>query len=574
MSFLFEKKKKKPASPIEDDDIDHDIDNDDDAEDTSDYPVKKKKSGFIPSDPRDRDPEDEDEESPEDEDGDEEGEGVNPYINQNARDGDDENENEDGDPENPDDGDDPDEDEDTVRGVGDEDEDDENLEDDETEEEDENADLDGSNNDLPQDIPTDQELIDMEGGDDEAQLDGIPNPYVLNNPPIYKNLTNKNATGGWNDDNPAVNRRKYKNKGNSYTGDPVQEAFSALDRSLRATRMRQRGSAMKRTYAAAKQRTAGAAALTRKARRSARETVRSFLSPAARNWKKLSVSDRQMIDLSLNNKTSRQMMRVMTQRILPVVRQMEHGRIGALRSGKSFSRKSNVKYQMDTSIGESAIQEYLTEGEALQLIRDNIEIMAATILEGNFVNQQNLLRLMRHGLIKDVNTIQLYLKALQDPDMAVRQSHLRARLIEILEKLLDMVLNNNTIFRMMDMELQKQMLKKKPGKVSEEMIAETFEEAFFEHLFLEEGTTTLTPLQYARNRAEALIEREESLSLASMITEDYMHRKWSADRKRVVEIDPYTGKKVTKLKRAQTLDVTGRKIRPSFEALWKMFHEK
>lgn len=407
-------------------------------------------------------------------------------------------------------------------------------------------------------LPTDQELLDMEGGDTEQELENIPNPFILNEPPLYKTPTNFNATGSWNDDNAVVNRKPLRG---------VAESIDSNKRLIQATRLQgSHSGSMNRMYQASKMRAASDSSVRRRARAEARASVRNLLTPTARNWDQLGWSDKEAIDRMLNNTNARQMLRSMSNNLHTLLKQREHHRINSMQKGVPWRTNLHQHhYRLHTSLGEStSVEETLSEEEAFELVDQNIDIICIDLLENR---DSNLMRLLRHGLIRDQGSIQQYLRALQDPVMATKQTNLRERLLEILNKLLDMILETPSIYRLVDLELQKKR-NYAPSHIKEEL-EEVFDSAFFEFLTME-GWDNLTALQYASNAVDSFIDQSSENSLVERIMEPWKNKRWTADRKEQVlfapEKEEKTGKrKRTSKRRADFLAVSGRHWRPDKE---------
>jgi hypothetical protein len=119
------------------------------------------------------------------------------------------------------------------------------------------------------------------------------------------------------------------------------------------------------------------------------------------------------------------------QRMMPVVRKAEQLRLQGVRTGRKLNKIKNGSLGMVRS-------SYDYEQEA-DFISENL---ALCILEGK---AERIDQLMRAGLA-DRDSLQQYKKALSDPELAKRYSVVRDKAFDMLDKLIDVIANDPTIF--------------------------------------------------------------------------------------------------------------------------------
>lgn len=180
------------------------------------------------------------------------------------------------------------------------------------------------------------------------------NPFISFQPPLYKTLTNPNATNSFNDDNQVVNRSKYRGVR------PMAESsvLDTLQRSIKAQNLRRRTNRMSISRSMTANQIAGAATLHRRALRTAKATVRSIMAPHGKKYSKLSRSDRQIIDMQLNRPDVRRMVKQMTARVEPTIRSYERG-------GKPLTNKNLIRYQFDV---HEAVESVLLDREYIEIL--------------------------------------------------------------------------------------------------------------------------------------------------------------------------------------------------------------
>lgn len=244
----------------------------------------------------------------------------------------------------------------------------------------------------------------------------------------------------------------------------VSEAVvSITTRRKRANLMRRLATKLTRLRMFARNQMAPESRLTARANKLARNTVRSrFAGQRGKNYKDLSVSDKIAVDSMINNK--QKLIKRIAQRLLPVVRKSEQLRLQGVRRGKKGKKVNNA--------GGLGIMPNPKLDRAEEVLRQQdiiAENIAYCILEGK---TDKIDKLLKAGLA-DKSSVQQYKKALENPELAKKYSVLRDKAFEMLDKLIDTITLDPTIyFRTKDNIQKKYDHNKKNDKPMKESLTE------------------------------------------------------------------------------------------------------
>lgn len=235
---------------------------------------------------------------------------------------------------------------------------------------------------------------------------------------------------------PAASTLEPNSSNKNPQNQPVIEAvLSITARRKRSNQMRRMSGKLTRLRAAKQNQFASKDRLVYRSQKMARNIVRSrFAGKRGANYSNLSPSDKIAIDTMLKGKSK--LIARIAKRLLPVTRKAEFLRLQGVRTGKKparITRAGGLGYMPKPKLVTSNT-EY--DGE---IIAENL---ALCLLEGK---SDKLDQLMRAGLA-DRDSINLYRKALADPEYAKKYSVLRDKAFDMLDKLIDTITTDQTIF--------------------------------------------------------------------------------------------------------------------------------
>lgn len=238
---------------------------------------------------------------------------------------------------------------------------------------------------------------------------------------------------------------------------PVAEAVASITiRRKRSNQMRRMTPKLTRLRDVARNKIADESRLTRRSQKLARNLVRKrFAGTRGSKYRELSVSDRIAVDKMLDGKAK--LIARLAQRLMPVVRKSEQLRLQGVRRGK---RPKKV-----TGAGGLGIL------PKVRTIKSEYEadVLALCLLEGK---DDKLNALLKAGLA-DRDSLHLYKQALANPEFAKRYSKLRDKTFEMLDRLLDQVTSDDTIY----VRTKNKFEKDRSKKAKEEQMTEQLKEA-------------------------------------------------------------------------------------------------
>lgn len=170
------------------------------------------------------------------------------------------------------------------------------------------------------------------------------------------------------------------------------------------------------------------------------------------NYKDLSPSDKVAVDKLLDKQIPR--IRKLAKRLFPVVKKAEGLRLQRVVKHRSTVDTSHSPKKHDMGISKSAHKKKLAE-EA------EIHYLSLALLEGR---KENLNKLLKLGLA-DEDSLNQYIKAMDDPENSVKFSKYREKVLNVLDKLVDLVTMHSGIHTKVQQEL---LTKKNKTKLKEQ----------------------------------------------------------------------------------------------------------
>lgn len=208
--------------------------------------------------------------------------------------------------------------------------------------------------------------------------------------------------------------------------DLVEKALSAIQRRKRATKLKARQSRLQQQRARKRELYATSDTLRRRAFKLARTMVRERVAGKGKgtNYSKLSVPQRIAIDTMLDKQEYKARIKRLASMLMPVVRRTEMTRMSKVKSGK---RRLNSSFEHDTDL---------------------------TVLSEQ---SDKLLQLLQTSL-RDKSKVLLYKRILSDLDNSAKFQMYRTKIVEVLEKLVDIILKDDQIFNRVQTNLKKDKL--------------------------------------------------------------------------------------------------------------------
>lgn len=215
----------------------------------------------------------------------------------------------------------------------------------------------------------------------------------------------------------------------------IEAVVDITQRRKRSNQMRRLSKKLARLRMFARNQMAPEKRLQVRAAKMARNIVRSrFAGSRGANYKDLTTSDKIAVDRMISNKAK--LIARLANRVMPVVRKAEQLRLQGVRTGKKPKKVNNG------GLGVMP-RPKLVRVESIQAHEDMIaENIAFCLLEGK---NDRIDQLLRAGLA-DRDSLMQYKKALNDPELAKRYSLLRDKAFDMLNKLIDTIATDPTIF--------------------------------------------------------------------------------------------------------------------------------
>lgn len=245
----------------------------------------------------------------------------------------------------------------------------------------------------------------------------------------------------------------------------VEAVLNITQRRKRSNQMRRLSKKLARLRMVARNQMAPEKRLKYRSQKLARNIIRKrFAGSRGASYGDLSVSDKISVDKMISGKAK--LIARIAQRMMPVVRKAEQLRLQGVRTGRRPKKVKNGALGIMPN-PKMVRSSYDYEREA-DIISENI---ALCILEGK---AERIDQLMRAGLA-DRDSIQQYKKALSDPELAKRYSVVRDKAFDMLDKLIDVIANDPTIFYRAKDNIQKKHdfnPKNDKKKLKEEVLVE------------------------------------------------------------------------------------------------------
>jgi hypothetical protein len=169
------------------------------------------------------------------------------------------------------------------------------------------------------------------------------------------------------------------------------------------------------------------------------------------------------------------------------------------------------------------------ESTQFKMSQENVDLLIDAVLTENL--DDKIEKLLRVGL-GDINKISMYRKALSDPDAAVKTTVLRKYIVDVLDKLLDIIEDDNVLYQRLLANLMKRKsmkecaitvaLKKKSEKFDYDF--ETLAEVYYRGVQSWDKTTGTTPVQFGFNRVNSFVNNGRAYRLdEDLVVRDKAH---------------------------------------------------
>lgn len=226
-----------------------------------------------------------------------------------------------------------------------------------------------------------------------------------------------------------------------------KKALTIQQRQQRARHMRILEPRLERKRELAKRKIAGKEQLQRRAAVAAREIVKKrFAAKKGVRYQELTTSEKIAVDRAVEKKTA--LIKKIASRLLPKIRQAEYARFKSFTSGAPMQSMHSVPATIAASYEHSAIdrlfEQFLSKEQSRSL---------QTAITEDTPDPTNLDILLRIGLA-DIEQLQMFRKAMKNPEKSVKDPLLRGKLVAVLNKIMDIVTKDPSIFAKTRMKIQ------------------------------------------------------------------------------------------------------------------------
>lgn len=226
-----------------------------------------------------------------------------------------------------------------------------------------------------------------------------------------------------------------------------KKALTIQQRQARARQMHRIEPKLERKRELAKRKIAGKEQLQRRAAVAAREIVkRRFSAKKGVRYQELTTSEKIAVDRAVEKKTA--LIKKIASRLLPKIRQAEYARFKSFTGGAPMQSMHSVPATIAASYEHSAIdrlfEQFLSKEQSRSL---------QTAITEDTPDPTNLDILLRIGLA-DIEQLQMFRKAMKNPEKSVKDPLLRGKLVAVLNKIMDIVTKDPSIFAKTRMKIQ------------------------------------------------------------------------------------------------------------------------
>ena len=227
-----------------------------------------------------------------------------------------------------------------------------------------------------------------------------------------------------------------------------KKALTVQQRQQRARQMRVQEPKLERKRELAKRKIASKEQLQRRAMGAAREIVKKrFSAKKGVRYQELTTSEKMAVDRAVETKTG--LIKKIASRLMPKIRQAEFARFKSFTGGAAMKSMHSVPATIAASYEPSLIDQLFEQF----LSKEQSRSLQTAITEADVPDQTNLDILLRIGLA-DIEQLQMFRKAMKNPEKSVKDPLLRGKLVAVLNKIMDIVTKDPSIFAKTRMKIQ------------------------------------------------------------------------------------------------------------------------
>lgn len=227
-----------------------------------------------------------------------------------------------------------------------------------------------------------------------------------------------------------------------------KKALTVAQRQVRARHMRTQEPKLHRKRELAQRKIAGKEQLQRRSMAAAREIVkRRFSAKKGVRYQELTTSEKIAVDRAVEKKAG--LIKKIASRLIPKIRQAEYARFKSFTSGAPMQSMHSQPATIAASYEPSALDKLFEQFFSKEQSRS----LQNAIIEAEGADSQNLDILLRLGLA-DPEQLQLFRRAMKNPEKSVKEPLLRGKLVAVLNKLMDIVTKDPSIFAKTRMKIQ------------------------------------------------------------------------------------------------------------------------
>ena len=227
-----------------------------------------------------------------------------------------------------------------------------------------------------------------------------------------------------------------------------KKALTVQQRQQRARQMRVQEPKLERKRELAKRKIASKEQLQRRAMGAAREIVKKrFSAKKGVRYQELTTSEKMAVDRAVETKTG--LIKKIASRLMPKIRQAEFARFKSFTGGAAMKSMHSVPATIAASYEPSLIDQLFEQF----LSKEQSRSLQTAITEADAPDQTNLDILLRIGLA-DIEQLQMFRKAMKNPEKSVKDPLLRGKLVAVLNKIMDIVTKDPSIFAKTRMKIQ------------------------------------------------------------------------------------------------------------------------
>lgn len=227
-----------------------------------------------------------------------------------------------------------------------------------------------------------------------------------------------------------------------------KKALTVAQRQVRARHMRTQEPKLHRKRELAQRKIAGKEQLQRRSMAAAREIVkRRFSAKKGVRYQELTTSEKIAVDRAVEKKAG--LIKKIASRLIPKIRQAEYARFKSFTGGAQMQSMHSLPATIAASYEPSALDKLFEQFFSKEQSRS----LQNAIIEAEGADSQNLDILLRLGLA-DPEQLQLFRRAMKNPEKSVKEPLLRGKLVAVLNKLMDIVTKDPSIFAKTRMKIQ------------------------------------------------------------------------------------------------------------------------